>query len=81
MQARRPVLDPALETALIEAIAGMTGSPARIAQISEVGGGSISRAFRLQTTNAHYFLKLNAAEQLHHREVAFPIAIMNRGVE
>ena len=62
MQARRPVLDPALETALIEVIAGITGSPARIAQIIEVGGGSISRAFRLQTANAHYFLKLNAAE-------------------
>lgn len=62
MQPRRPALDPALEAALIEAIAGVTGSPAQIAQIIEVGGGSISRAFRLQTTNAHYFLKLNAAE-------------------
>lgn len=62
MHGRRSALDPALETALIEAIAGVTGSPATIAQISEVGGGSISRAFRLQTANAHYFLKLNTAE-------------------
>lgn len=62
MQPRRPALDPALEAALIEAIAGVTGSPAQIAQIIEVGGGSISRAFHLQTTDARYFLKLNAAE-------------------
>lgn len=62
MQPRRPALDPALEAALIEAIAGVTGSPAQIAQISEVSGGSISRAFRLHTAAACYFLKLNAAE-------------------
>ncbi len=61
MHARRPVIDPAFEAELTEAITGVTGSPARIVQISEVGGGSISRAFRLQTANACYFLKLNAA--------------------
>ena len=62
MHARQPALDPALETVLVEAIASATCEPARIAQVTEVGGGSISRAFRLDTTNAHYFLKVNTAE-------------------
>ena len=56
-------LDPALEADLARAIRDVTGSVSGIERIIEIGGGSISRAFRLDTTEERFFLKLNTASR------------------
>lgn len=57
-------IDPDLLAHLLAAIGRADGVTARLADIVELGGGSISRAFRLQTDQGRYFLKLHGAA--HH---------------
>ncbi len=59
----RNALNPALATELTGAIQGATGSTSGIEKITEVGGGSISRAFQLRAANTDWFLKLNSGER------------------
>ena len=56
-------LDPALAAELTEAIQRATDSTAGIEQVTEVGGGSISHAYRLRAANTGFFVKLNSAER------------------
>lgn len=58
------LIDPDLLAEVLTAIGRDTSTRVRIADIVEVGGGSISRAFRLQTDQGSYFLKQNNAA--HH---------------
>ena len=54
-------LDPALEADLTKALRDATGSVSKIGNVVEVGGGSISRAFRFESAGQRFFLKLNRA--------------------
>ncbi|MFT3850036.1 MAG: fructosamine kinase family protein [Propionivibrio sp.] len=59
--------DPALAAELLEAVRHADGSASRVSHIDqaqELGGGSISRAFRLLANGKHWFLKLNGVA--HH---------------
>jgi len=58
------LINPALAAELLEAIRCADGRMSSIDQVVELGGGSISRAFRLQANGKRWFLKLNGAT--HH---------------
>lgn len=58
------LIDPALAAELLEAIRQADDRVSRIDQAVELGGGSISRAFRLQASGTRWFLKLNGT--MHH---------------
>ncbi|MBK8384402.1 MAG: fructosamine kinase family protein [Candidatus Accumulibacter sp.] len=55
-------LDAPLAAALCEAISVGTGSPANIDSLTEITGGSISRALMLASAGERYFVKLNDAK-------------------
>ncbi len=57
----RHSLDAALRAALNEAIGSDLRSPAGIETATEVGGGSISRSFVVQSGDTRYFVKVNDA--------------------
>jgi fructosamine-3-kinase len=56
-------LDAALAAALREAIGGGTGAAANIDSVTEVAGGSISRALLLESAGKRCFVKLNDANR------------------
>lgn len=58
------VLPSLLESELLQRMTQHSESPASIVSIREVGGGSISRCLIIQTETAHWFVKLNRADQL-----------------
>lgn len=54
-------IDSALDEVLVKAIQHATGSVSSLDQVTEIRGGSISRAFRLVAAGRRWFLKLNLA--------------------
>jgi protein-ribulosamine 3-kinase len=54
-------LDSALQKALSEVIGSDSGSPPGIDSVSDIGGGSISRALLVESGGQRYFVKLNDA--------------------
>jgi fructosamine-3-kinase len=56
-------LDAALRACLDEAISRYCGTPSRIGQCSEIGGGSISRSLVAQSESARWFVKVNSADR------------------
>ena len=54
-------IDSAPDEALAKSIQRATGSVSSLDQLTEIGGGSISRAFQLVAAGKRWFLKLNLA--------------------